>query len=90
MKKRVNFSVWAVRGSVEIPQCAYMADNHLAPSDAVIRAIERKSRLVCCGATPQGIDMSTQSAHYSLTFGRPSKSGGYGVEGSCWIAVLSD
>lgn len=59
---------------------------------AVVRSVERRTRLrVCGGPCSQGTALDGRghsTAHqYSMTLGRPCRTGGYSVVAELWVSI---
>lgn len=90
MRTRIEFNAWGY-GPFDSPSYALVEHDELDIVDAVVRAIERKSRLsVCAGPRPEGTDLETGAAHYAMTLGKPLSSGGYSPEAEVWISLPPD
>jgi hypothetical protein len=84
--KRTSFSAWgrAVHDR-DLPSWAMYEPETEAPIAGVCRALARKLRLSVVNCCSDGGDQTER--HYQLTLGHKLRSGGWSVEGQCWVAV---
>jgi hypothetical protein len=91
MSNRVKFSAWGRKvDRITLPAYA-MRKDYETDLEAVVRACERASGLVCCaGPRNEGIAISggkLEANHYAFTLGRPVSGGGYSPEAEVWISI---
>ena len=88
---RVYFSAWGNKiDDLDIPAYAMGKDGEF-DSDLVAESIARKNGLhVCAGPQPQGTALKSGKPyeyHYSMTIGRPVKSGGFSPVAEVWFSI---
>lgn len=91
MTNRVNFVAWGNRvDRITLPAYA-MRQDYETDLEAVVRACERASRLVCCaGPRNEGTALNRgepKAHHYAFTLGRPARGGGYSPEAEIWVSI---
>ena len=90
-RQRIYFTAWG-RGTWEAPAWAMLVGEWDDPSDAVARAIARKSGLDICGFRPDGCGVTRgeiDSHHYQMTLGIHLRSGGYAPEAEVWFSIAT-
>lgn len=91
MTKRVNFSAWGNRvDRINLPAYA-MRGEYETDLEAVVRACQRSSGLVCCaGPRNEGTSLSggqPHENHYAFTLGRSVTGGGFSPRAEVWISI---
>lgn len=89
--KRVHFSSWGLGlDKIDLPAYA-MRQDYESKIEAVVRACERSSGLVCCaGPRNEGTALERGQPyeyHHAFTLGRPVCGGGFSPEAEVWIAI---
>lgn len=91
MKKRVYFSAWGNKvNQLNLPAYA-VGKEYETKLEAVVRACERKSGLVCCaGPRSEGTALEKgkpYANHYAFTLGYPAYGGGFNPVAQVWISI---
>ncbi len=92
VRTRIYFSAWGRQTHRwEAPVYAYLTDEDLSASDAVARAIARKSGLQVATLRPDGTALDRhgdpESHHYQMTLATPCPGGGWTPQAEVWFAI---
>jgi hypothetical protein len=90
---RVYYSIWGI-GAYRLgltASYAIMGPADMTRAAAVIRSLERRTGLVCCGSHNDGTDLGSRgqpvARHYRLTLGRRAPGGGYIPAAEIWFKI---
>ena len=90
LKARIHFRTWG-RGPGSGLDAVAVAESYESHIAAVVRSLERRTGLVCCGG-PKGEGTALhkgkpEAHHYCVTLGSPCRGGGYTPRAEIWIAI---